>query len=115
MKKTFLYAFAAVGLGVGIMLFPLWTFFRSYNEEGPIGFRDSTPYIKSMTASENWQNYTRAQTGGVPTYGDSKVPTQPIDSSLQILAVGFIAAMAVYLIVRRRVPRLTPTIRFPPC
>ena len=132
MKKTFLYMFVAVVLGIGIMLFPLWTFFRSYNEEGPIVMAqvkfDSIetlplPVIKPMYASDNWQNYTiaRLSTEGIPTYGDEFLPPpqnqlalRSTDESLQMLAIGFVAAATVYLIVRRRVPRQASTYRFPP-
>jgi len=116
MKKAFLYAFAAVVLGVGIMLFPLWTFFRSYNEEGPI--TGSPPYLKPMTASENWPEYTRTKTEDTTAFnGVPEAQIQPTDASLQILTVGFIAAMIVYFIVKRRLRRPTylSTYRFPPC
>jgi len=117
MKKTFLYAFAAAVLGVGIMLFPLWAFFRSYNEEGPIGFKDGLPYVKSTADSPNWENFTQSR-GGIPTFGgdnDIIIPRpKPTDSSLQMLIIGFIVAMAAYLIVRRKSPRQMPTYRFPP-
>jgi len=118
MKKTFLYAFAAIVLGVTIMLFPLWTFFKTYGEEGPILLSSDTapqlPQIKPMWASENWENYTRTRMEQIPKFGEYDVLPQPADSSLQMLAVGFIAAMIVYVIVRRRVPRPTSMYRFPP-
>jgi len=122
MKKAFLYAFAAVVLGVSVMLFPLWTFFRRYNEEGPIAVRNSVPTFIPMWASENWEYYYGlSQAGDVPTYGDKippptqiRVQTQAIDASLQILVIGFITAMVVYVVVRRRVPRQASTYRFPP-
>jgi hypothetical protein len=103
MKKAFLYAFVAVVLGVGIMLFPSWIYFRSRNEEGPVAFTtDGLPYVKVVPRSEN----------SIPAFNDSKAQTQPADASLQILAIGFIVAMVAYLVVRRRVPR--PTYRFWP-
>jgi len=115
MKKAFLYVSLAIVLGVVVMLFPLWTYFRSVNEEGPIGFTDSMPYFKPMTASENLPEYMRTKTEAIPAYGGSNVKAQPTDASLQILAIGFIVAMVVYVIVRRRVSR--PTVlemyRFP--
>jgi hypothetical protein len=132
MKKAFLYAFVAVVLGVGIMLFPLWTFFRSYNEEGPIVGApiaigpieiESFPVIKPMYASPNWLNYTMTladrdmSTFGIPKVDNSEqtkvqIQSKSADASLQILAIGFVAAMAVYLMVRRKAPR--PVYRFPP-
>jgi len=112
MKKLVLYALAAIVLGAGVMLFPLWTFFTSYGEEGPIVVKDSTPYFKPMTASENWQEYTTQR--DTPNLIDYTVQPQSADSSLQVLAIGFIAAMIAYVIVRRRVPRPTPY-SFPPC
>ena len=125
MKKVFLYAFAAVVLGVGIMLFPQWIYFRSVNEEGPIGFKDSTPYFKPMTASENLQAYMKARTEQIPTYDETlggsnvqpQLQTRSSYASLQMLAIGFIAAMIVYFIVKRRLrrPMYLSTYRFPPC
>jgi hypothetical protein len=109
MKKTFLYVSLAIVLGVTIMLFPLWTFFRKYGEEGPI----TDAGIKPMTASENWPEYTKERTEQTSATGGSNVQAQSADASLQILAVGFIVAMVVYVIVRRRVPRPTTTYDFP--
>lgn len=120
MKKTFLYAFAAVVLGLSIMLFPLWTFFKRYNEPGPIvpttlklGSELSFPVITiiPMYASQNCQNYTAermapAPEGHLSSY-DNKGQVQPIGSSiplsLQILAVGLIVAIGVYAVARRRI------------
>lgn len=118
MKKALLYVSAAVILGVGIMLFPLWTFFESYGEEGPIAFTDSTPYFKPMTASENWQEYTQSRAEeGAPTFGNYTAQTQPksADASLQMITIGFIAAIVAFVIVRRRVHRdaYLPTYRLP--
>jgi hypothetical protein len=117
MKKTFLYAFAAVMLGVGIMLFPLWTFFMRYGEEGPIGVRDSSIYFKPMSASENLPDYMMTKTEGVPAFSDPRAQTgsRSADASLQIITVGFIAAVVAFVIVRRRVHRETylPMYRIP--
>jgi len=136
MKKLLLHVSVAVVLGVAIMLFPLWTYYAKYKEEGPIvmvpvklgsaepdSAQVSVPVIKPMYLSENWQNYTKAslETRGIPTYEDNSLPPpqsqlalRSTDESLQMLAVGFVAAMVVYLVVRRRVPRPTSTYRFPP-
>jgi len=102
MKKAFLYVSLAIVLGVSIMLFPLWTFFRSYNKDGMGSFMNSFLEIR--------QQMEQASTTG--NYDDYRARTQPADASLQILAIGFIAAMVAYLVVRRRVPR--PTYRFWP-
>lgn len=137
MKKAFLYAFAAAVLGVGIMLFPLWTFFRSYGEEGPIvtasakidSFEMQLPAIRPMYDSENWQNYTMSlYERGVPTFSgenlkqDDLRPAQTpqirsTDVSLQMLTIGFIVALVAYIFVRRRFsrPAYLPSVRFPPC
>jgi len=84
MKKTFLYAFVAIALGVSVMLFPLWTFFKRYNEQG----------IKLMSLSANWQNYTAESMSRSQTI-------QPADASLQILLIGVIVALIAYVVFRR--------------
>lgn len=119
MKKALLSVFTAVILGVGLMLFPYWTFFKIYGEN-PIGSTDTIPYLKPMTASENWANYSRQRTEGLLTYdGVYKVQSQsqPADASLQMLTIGFIVALVAYVIVRRKSSRPThlPSVRFPPC
>lgn len=111
MKKAFLYVSLAIVLGVVIMLFPLWTYFMRYGEEGPI--TDTPPYIKPMSASDNLPDYTKARTESTSAFGGSNVQSQPVDVSLQILAVGFIVAIVVYVVVRRRVARPTSTYDFP--
>jgi len=108
MKKALLYVSVAVMLGVGIMLFPLWTFLRGYGEPG----------LKPMWASENWPEY-QARSEGFPTSGDSNVQVQSksTDASLQMLTIGFIAALVVYVVARRKSTRptyLPTTFRFPP-
>jgi hypothetical protein len=118
MKKVLLSVFAAVMLGVGIMLFPYWTFFRIYGES-PIGSADTVPYLKPMSASENWANYARQRTEGIPTNdGTYKVQIQskPADASLQMITIGFIVALVAYVIVRRKSSRPTylPSVRIPP-
>jgi hypothetical protein len=96
MKKSFLYVCGAIVLGVGLMLFPSWAYFSSRNEPGPIVFSlSAVPYIKTVPSETE-----RGQT----SY-DPNAQTQPADASLQILLVGFIVAMVVYFIVRRRVHR----------
>lgn len=96
MKKTFLYMSLAVVLGVVMMLFPSWMYLRSHNEQGPIVFAEGLPQVKRVPKTED-----------MPASGDSNVQSQSTDASLQILVIGFIAAMVVYLIVRRRVHRPT--------
>ena len=118
MKKAILYTFAAVVLGVGIMLFPLWTFFRSYGQEGPL--ISSPPYIKPMYALPNYSEYTEERMKIYPTVWsssfDNKQQTILDDSFLKMAMIGFIAAIVAYVIVRRKVHRETylPTYRFPP-
>lgn len=120
MKKTILFTFGAVVLGVGIMLFPLWTFFRSYSEEGPL--IGSPPYIKPMYDSPNYSEYAKAQTELFPTTfsgpsRDNTAQTTSTDSFLQMFTLGFIAAVVVYVIARRKSSRptyLPSTFRFPP-
>jgi len=119
MKKAILYTFAAIVIGVGIMLFPLWTFFRSYGEEGPI--IGTPPYIKPMYASPNYQAYTEEQKALFPTtfsgtLRDYEERAKPTDSFLQMLTIGFIVALVAYVVVRRKSSRPTylPSVRFPP-
>ena len=104
MKKVLLYTFAAVVLGVGIMLFPSWMYFTSRNETGPITFTNGL-YIRQVPESLD-----------TPKMGEPDVRTKPADTSLQILAVGFIVATVVYILAKRRVRRPTylETYRIPP-
>lgn len=117
MKKTFLYVLVAVVLGVSVMLFPLWTFFKRYNEPGPIvaaplklgSFEMSVPIITPMCASSNWQNYTaeRMITEGDTVFYNDGGQVQPATGSsillsLQILAAGFIIAIGAYVFARRK-------------
>jgi len=112
MKKTFLYVFAAVVLGVGVMLFPYLTFFMKYNES-PVAYADGIPYPKPLVASGHWEEYVTTQRGGLPGFEGQEGQAQTRDMSLQMLTVGVVAALAVYLIVRRRIPRPMPPFTFP--
>jgi hypothetical protein len=82
------------------MFLPSWAYFRSRNELGPIMFTDTVPQIRVLTP---------AGTENATQYNGSKTQTQaqPTDASLQILAVGFAAALIVYWVIRRKINRQT--------
>jgi len=101
MKKIFVYTLTAILLGSVIILFPIRLFYASHGEEGPIA--GIAPYVRTYSDLESLQEESLQKPSG--TYGLDPVKTsQPADPFVGTLALSFIVALVVYLLLRRRRP-----------
>jgi len=94
MKKIIAYTSAAILLGAMMMLFPIHLLFVTRSEEGRYAY---TLAQVDSSQEESMQKLREA-------YGLDAAKSQPTDPFVGTLALSFLVALVVYLLVRRRRP-----------
>lgn len=99
MKRTVLYVFTAVLIGVAVMITPLWFSWASQvtiaPEQKPENFVENL--CESAQSFRKWEDVQR------DSYQVGHEPTASYEG-VEIFAVGFLLALAARFIIKRRAP-----------